>query len=127
MATKKAAQPALQLDPRFEQMLETERKALRKRYKNVKKGKEIAADRLIEQAARCKVLLDLGFEDLSQNGDTELFSQSPTTPPYERERPAASLYVAREKNYMALLKQLDSLSVEEVQQSEPDALEMFLR
>lgn len=127
MATKKAAQPALQLDPRFADMLENERKALRKRYKNVKKGKEIAADRLIEQAARCKVLLDLGFEDLSQNGDTELFSQSPTTPPYERERPAARLYVSREKNYMALLKQLDSLSVEEVQQSEPDALEMFLR
>lgn len=127
MATKKATQPALQLDPRFEKMLDNERKTLKKKYKNVKKGKEIAADRLIEQAARCKVLLDLGFEDLSQNGDTELFSQSPTTPPYERERPAARLYVSREKNYMALLKQLDSLSVEEVQQSEPDALEMFLR
>ena len=127
MAAKKATQPALQLDPRFADMLENERKALRKRYKNVKKGKEIAADRLIEQAARCKVLLDLGFEDLSINGDTELFSQSPTTPPYERERPAARLYVAREKNYMALLKQLDALAVEEVQQSEPDALEMFLR
>lgn len=127
MSTKKTAQPALQLDPRFSDMLETERKALKRRYKNVKKGKEIAAARLIEQAARCKVLLDLGFEDLSQNGDTELFSQSPTTPPYERERPAARLYVSREKNYMALLKQLDSLAVEEVQQSEPDALEMFLR
>ena len=122
-----AKAPALQLDPRFEKMLEIERKILKKKYKNIKKGREIAAERLIEQAARCKVLLDLGFEDLSQNGDTEMFSQSPTTPPYERERPAARLYVSREKNYMALLKQLDGYAIEEPQNTEPDALEAFLR
>lgn len=127
MATKKASQPALTLDPRYEQMLEIERKALKKRYKNVKKGKEVAAERLIEQASRCRVLLDLLFEDLSLNGFVEPFSQSPNTNPYDRERPAARLYATYEKNYMALLKQLDSLAVEEAQQSEPDALEMFLR
>ena len=117
----------LQLDPRFEQMLKRETKILKNKYKKIKIGRELAVERLIEQAARCKVLLDLGFEDLSKNGDTELFSQSPNMPKYERERPAARLYVSREKNYMALLKQLNDLMIDETSSVAADELEQFLR
>lgn len=116
----------LQLDPRFDGMLKKELRILKNKYKKIKIGKELAAERLIEQAARCKVLLDLGFEYLSRNGDTELFSQSPNTPKYERERPAARLYINREKNYMALLKQLNDIMVDDTA-VEADELEQFLR
>ena len=119
--------PAISLDPRYADMLEREKKEIRKKYNKVKPGKELPFARLVEQAARCRVLLDLLFEDLSQNGWTELFSQSPNTPPYERERPAARLYASYDKNYLAILKQLDGYSADATPQTEPDALEMFLR
>ena len=119
--------PAITLDPRFESMLEVERKQLKNKYKTAISGKELALNRLIEQAARCKVLLDLGIEDLSKNGDTELFTQSPNSPPYERQRPAAQLYISREKNYLAILKALDSIIPQAAPKTEVDPLEQFLR
>lgn len=119
--------PAITLDPRFESMLEVERKQLKNKYKTAISGKELALNRLIEQAARCKVLLDLGIEDLSKNGDTELFTQSPNSPPYERQRPAAQLYISREKNYLAILKALDSITPQAAPKTEVDPLEQFLR
>lgn len=117
----------LQLDPRYESMLEIEEKALKKKYKTAIPGKELTLSRLITQAARCKVLLDLGFEDISKNGDTELFSQSPNTPPYERQRPAAQLYISREKNYLSILKALDGVVPQEAPKTETDPLEAFLK
>lgn len=128
MATPKSAQNSLiSLDPRFENMLEIERKQLKNKYKSALPGKELALERLLEQAARCKVLLDLEYEDISLNGTTELFSQSPSTPPYSRERPVAHLYIAHEKNYMAILKALDGITTQADPKSEVDPLEQFLR
>lgn len=128
MATPKSAQnPPISLDPRFENMLECERKQLKNKYKLALPGKELALERLIEQAARCKVLLDLGIEDLSKNGDTELFTQSPNSPPYERQRPAAQLYISREKNYLAILKALDGVTPQADPKTEIDELDQFLK
>ena len=118
---------AIQLDPRFENMLVIERKALKKKYKVALPGKELALDRLLEQAARCKVLLDLECEDISLNGLTEPFSQSPNTPPYDRERPVAHLYIAHEKNYLAILKALDGVVPQEAPKTETDPLEQFFK
>lgn len=125
MASNKA--PPITLDPRYLDMLEYERKQLKSKYKVALPGKELALTRLIEQTSRCKVLLDLEFEDISQNGTVELFSQSPSTPPYERERPVARLYISHEKNYMLLLKQLDSLVPQVDPKPETDELEAFMR
>lgn len=122
MAASKA--PQITLDPRYETMLEYERKQLKNKYKTAIPGKELALNRLVEQAARCKTLL---FEDISQNGSVELFSQSPSTPPYERERPVARLYISHEKNYLLILRQLDSLVVQEDKKAETDPLEQFLK
>lgn len=128
MAAQKPAQNSLiSLDPRFENMLEIEKKELKKKYPKAIPGKELALSRLIEQAARCKVLLDLGFEDLSKNGDVELFTQSPNSPPYERQRPAAQLYISREKNYLAIMKALDGVVQQEAPKTETDPLEQFLK
>lgn len=125
MAKPKA--PPIQLDPRYETMLKAETAALKKKFTKPKPGKEFHFARLIEQAARSKVVIDLLYEDLSLNGFVELFSQSPTTPPYERERPSARLYATFDKNYQGLLKQLDGLSIDEALIVEADPLEEFLR
>lgn len=119
--------PPIVLDPRYENMLIYERKQLKNKYKTALPGKELALNRLIEQAARCKVLLDLGFEDLSKNGDVELFTQSANSPPYERLRPSAQLYISREKNYLAILKALDGVVPQVEPEPEVDPLEQFLR
>ncbi len=124
---KNATNSMISLDPRFESMLEIERKQLKNKYKTAIPGKELALNRLIEQAARCKVLLDLGIEDLSKKGDVEEFRQSPNMKPYERLRPAAQLYVSREKNYLAILKALDGITPQAAPKTEVDPLEQFLR
>ena len=112
MATPKSAQNSLiSLDPRFENMLEIERKQLKNKYKSALPGKELA----------------LEYEDISLNGTTELFSQSPSTPPYSRERPVAHLYIAHEKNYLAILKTLDGITPQADPKSEVDPLEQFLK
>lgn len=125
MASQKT--PQIQLDPRYENMLTIERKELKKKYKRAIPGKELALNRLVEQAARCKVLLDLEYEDISQNGIVEMFSQSPNTPPYSRERPVAHLYIAHEKNYMAILKALDGVVQQVEPKTEIDPLEQFMK
>lgn len=107
--------------------LTIERKELKKKYKMAIPGKELALNRLVEQAARCKVLLDLEYEDISQNGIVEMFSQSPNTPPYSRERPVAHLYIAHEKNYMAILKALDGVVQQVEPKTEIDPLEQFMK
>lgn len=119
--------PQISLDPRYKDMLDFEKKELKKRYNKANPGKELALERLVEQAARCKVLLDLEYEDISLNGTTELFSQSPNTPPYSRERPVAHLYIAHEKNYLAIIKALDGITPQADPKSEIDPLEQFLR
>ena len=47
--------------------------------------------------------------DIQENGETEMFSQSDKTDPYERERPAARLFTATDKNYQSIIKQLNDL------------------
>lgn len=50
------------------------------------------------------------WEDIQEKGETELFSQSEKTEPYERERPSARLFTSTDKNYQAIIKQLNELT-----------------
>ena len=75
------------------------------------------AQGLIEQAARLRVRLDRLWKDLQKNGETELFSQSEKTQPYERERPSARLFTATDKNYQSIIKQLNELTPPSVAKS----------
>ena len=63
----------------------------------------------ITQAARLRVRLNELNADIEANGLIELFSQSEKTEPYERERPAASLFIKLDKNYQAIIKQLTDM------------------
>ena len=64
---------------------------------------------LIVEAARLRVRLDTLWRDLQENGETEQFTQSEKTEPYERERPQSRTYTATNKSYQAIIKQLTDL------------------
>lgn len=86
-------------------------------YKDLPPNEFAVAQGLIEQAARLRVRLDRLWKDLQKNGETELFSQSEKTQPYERERPSARLFTATDKNYQSIIKQLNELTPPSVAKS----------
>ncbi len=75
--------------------------------------KDKAVEGIILQAARLRILLNENWDDISNNGDYELFTQSDKTDPYERERPVARLYNTRDKTYQGIIKQLTDLLPDE--------------
>lgn len=82
---------------------------LKKIYENLPPNQFAVAQGLIVQAARLRVSLDDLWADIEENGRTEMFSQSADAEPYQRERPAAKQFVALDKNYQALIKQLNDI------------------
>lgn len=102
---------------------ESEIKRLRKIYKGLSKNQMAVCDGLIVQAARLRVRLDQLWADIQENGETEMFTQSERTDPYERERPAARLFTATDKNYQSIIKQLNDLCPPD---QEEDELTEFL-
>ncbi len=89
---------------------ESEIKRLTKIYKNLPSNQFAVAQGLIVQAARLRVRLNQLWEDIQINGETEMFSQSEKTDPYERERPSARLFTSTDKNYQTIIKQLNELT-----------------
>lgn len=79
---------------------------LKRIYKDVPKEHMKLVEGLVIQAARLRVLLDDMWDDIKENGDIEMFSQSDKTEPYERERPVARLYNSRDQSYQRIMKQL---------------------
>lgn len=79
-------------------------------YKDLPPNEFEVAQGLIVQAARLRVRLDSLWKDIKKNGETEKFTQSEKTAPYERERPAARLFTATDKNYQAIIKQLNEMT-----------------
>lgn len=95
-------------------------------YADIPENKKVLIDGLIEQAARLRVSLTLLWRDICEKGDVELFTQSDKTLPYERERPAARLFNARDKNYQSIIKQLNELLPEGQVTDEGEALMNFV-
>ena len=67
------------------------------------------AQGLITQAARLRVRLDKLWTELQEKGETEWFTQSDKTDPYERERPASRTFTATDKSYQSIIKQLNDM------------------
>ena len=101
---------------------ESEIRRLRRVYSGLPPNKRAVAEGLIIQAARLRVRLDQLWEDIQENGETELFSQSDKTEPYDRERPSARLFTATDKNYQAIIRQLSDLTPPEARGSKLEAL-----
>ncbi|HGD3246528.1 TPA: hypothetical protein ACIODQ_001071 [Streptococcus agalactiae] len=84
----------------------SEKYRLKQLFKDIPEDKKKIAEGLFTQAARLRILLNDMWIDISENGDYELFSQSETQTPYERERPVAKLYNSRDATYHRVIKQL---------------------
>ena len=67
------------------------------------------AQGLIIQAARLRVRLDKLWAEIEEKGETEWFTQSDKTEPYERERPASRTFTATDKSYQSIIKQLNDM------------------
>ena len=78
-------------------------------YKGLPPKQFALAQGLIAEAARLRVRLDKLWEDLTENGEVEMFSQSENTDPSERERPASRIYTATNKSYQSIIKQLNDM------------------
>ena len=81
------------------------------------------AQGLIVQAARLRVRLDKLWAELEERGETEWFTQSEKTDPYERERPASRTFTATDKSYQSIIKQLNDMIPSE---TEGNGLELDL-
>ena len=79
---------------------------LKRIYKALPKDTLMVVEGLIHEAADLRVRLEIIRLDLDENGYDEMFSQSETQEPYERERPAARRYISMNKSYQTIMKQL---------------------
>ncbi|WP_410985625.1 hypothetical protein [Bacillus cereus] len=79
---------------------------LKRIYKEMPKDTLMVVEGLIVEAADLRVRLEDIRKDLDENGYDEMFSQSENQEPYERERPAARRYIAMNKSYQTIMKQL---------------------
>ena len=96
------------------EQLEVER--LTEIYKGLPPKQFALAQGLIIQAARLRVRLDKLWAELEEKGETEWFTQSEKTEPYERERPASRTFTATDKSYQSIIKQLNDM----IPAEEPD-------
>ena len=104
------------------EQLEVER--LTEIYKGLPPKRFALAQGLIIQAARLRVRLDKLWAELEENGETEQFTQSEKTEPYERERPASRTFTATDKSYQSIIKQLNDMIPAE-EDAEDDDLSEF--
>lgn len=91
-------------------------------YKDLPPNQFAVAQGLIVQAARLRIRLDMLWDDILLNGETEQFTQSDKTDPYERERPSARLFTTTDKNYQSIIKQLNELTPQSRRESKLEAL-----
>src|SRR5699024_717543 len=91
------------------ELVKKEKNRLKRIFSNIESKQMQVVSGLITQAARLRVLLDEMWEDITNGGDYELFSQSEKVEPYERERPVAKLYNSRDQSYQKVIKQLVEL------------------
>ena len=106
------------------EQLEVER--LTEIYKGLPPKKFALAQGLIIQAARLRVRLDKLWAELEEKGETEWFTQSEKTDPYERERPASRTFTATDKSYQSIIKQLNDMIPPEEDEGDDELSEFRL-
>lgn len=93
-------------EPTKEERVKKEIRRLKRIYKDLPKDTLMLVEGLIAEAADMRIRLEDIREDLDVNGYDEMFSQSENQEPYERERPNARRYIAMNKNYQSIMKQI---------------------
>ena len=120
---RKNKEGMIYVDLSKEARVKKEQARLKKIFKALSEQELAVCDGLIVQAARLRILLDDAWDDIKIKGDVEMFTQSENAPPYERKRPVAELYNAREKNYQTAVRQL----MDRIPQGSKDAAEDIMR
>jgi len=100
---------------------------LKRLFKEISPKHQKLVEGLIVQAARLRVRLDALNADIEEHGMTELFQQSEKCEPYERERPAASMFVKLDKNYQAIMRQLTDLLPVEAPETKESKLALLAK
>ena len=98
-------------------------KRLTEIYKGLPPKQFALAQGLSIQAARLRVRLDKLWAEIEEKGETEWFTQSDKTDPYERERPASRTFTATDKSYQSIIKQLNDMIPAEDADEEDDLSE----
>lgn len=104
---------------KYERVLKETRR-LRSIFKDMPKDSLNMVDGLIVEAADLRVRLEDIRKDLDINGYDEMFSQSESQEPYERERPQARRYISMNKNYQSIMKQLGDYIPKKTEPKEVD-------
>lgn len=104
---------------KYERVLKETRR-LRSIFKDMPKDSLNMVDGLIVEAADLRVRLEDIRKDLDINGYDEMFSQSDSQEPYERERPQARRYISMNKNYQSIMKQLGDYIPKKTEPKEVD-------
>ena len=101
---------------------------MRNIYKKLVSDDKLKAnDGLMHRAAYLRISIEDMERDLDDNGFVEMFSQSESQIPYERERPTARLFNSLTKNYQTAMTQLNRILPDEVQVEADDGFDNFVK
>lgn len=89
-----------------DKLVKAEIKRLENIFKDMPQTEKTVVKGLIVQAARIRISLDEMWLDIVENGETEYFTQSEKTDPYERQRPISQIFTQRDKSYQTIIKLL---------------------
>ena len=78
-------------------------------YEKIPENKRKLVEGLLWQAARLRVSLDDLWEDIKENGNTEMFKQANDGVEFPRERPESKIFAVRDKSYLSIIKKLDEM------------------
>lgn len=106
--------------------IEQEIAKLRSIYQDIDGDQFKTVEELINRAGYILATLQDYERDIDENGYVELFSQSVSQTPYERERPVVRLYNTLSKNYQSIIRQLSALIPNEVK-ADDDGFDDFLK
>lgn len=102
---------------------------LKKIYRTLPKDTLVVVEGLIHEAADLRIRLEDIRLDLDENGYDEMFTQSKDQDPYPRERPQARRYIAMNKSYQTIMKQLGDYipKPEHKKKPEDDGFDAFVK
>ena len=103
-----------------------EEKRLTNIYNGIEGDKLKIIDGLVKRSAFMRIELEDLETDLNKNGFVEEFSQSDRVEPYQRKRPAASIYISLNSAYQKIIKQLSDLLPDIEPEKPQDELLAFL-
>lgn len=107
--------------------IKDEKKRLQAVYSELDPMKKMLAEGLIERAAFMRVECEDLEADLKENGWVEEFQQAKGMDPYDRARPQGQAYQSLNKNYQAIIKQLDSMLPQTSGPVKEDGFDDFVR